>query len=120
MPTLIEHADPRTQLDTPLTPTQQHRLLMKPLRGKNRVPRSFREDIERVYLALDGSRGLWEWAKQNPDAFYPLILKIASQYEMKETDVGKDPIRVIVYGPASTAPLEMTASAGRDGTSVSE
>ena len=112
MPTLIEHADPRTQLDMPLTPTQQHRLLMKPLRGKNRVPRSFREDIERVYLALDGSRGLWEWAKQNPDAFYPLILKIASQYEMKETDVGKDPIRVIVYGPASTAP------AGRDGTSI--
>ena len=102
MPTLIETRTtlaPTVQLDKELTPTQRHRLLMKPFkhrRGINRVPLSFRQDVEKVYLALNGSKGLYDWACKNKDSFYPLVLKISAMFEVKET-VSADPVRVFVY-----------------------
>ena len=97
MATLVETLDTlplSASLDAPMNETDKTRLLRK--RGPNRIPLSFRHDVEKVYLAMDGSRGLYEWAIKNADIFYPLVLKISAMFEVKET-VSADPVRVFVY-----------------------
>lgn len=70
----------------------------------NKLTGVFRNAVRHVYTGLGGHANFLKWAKGNETEFYRIASRLIPG-EMRE-DNGDQPIRVIVYGPA-TAGLDV-------------
>ena len=77
----------------------------RPKGAKNKRPfLNIRAEMEKVYDRMGGFDGLYQYAisEEGRPKFYEWFVKIFASFELKQADVSKDPIRVIVYGHDGT------------------
>ena len=94
-----------TLLDAPIQVTKNKYFPGRPLGAKNKHHFiNVRKELERVYEKMGGFDGLYQYAvsAEGRPKFYEWFVKIFASFELKQDDIGKDPIRVIVYGNDGT------------------